>query len=46
MKKKDYQKATMRVVKCETERHLLAGSDQGGSSINASRTGYGAAQSW
>ena len=43
MKRKDYQKPTMRVVKLQQRSHILAGSN-----VRAMRSGYGAAeeQTW
>ena len=40
MKRKDYQKPTMQVVKLQHQCHILAGSDNG---VAASRNGYGTA---
>ena len=41
MKRKDYQKPTMKVVEVRIENHLL----QASSSLGASRSGYGTANS-
>ena len=38
MRKKDYQKPTMKVVKLQHHCHILAGS------VEASRSGYGTAE--
>ena len=39
MKRKDYQKPTMKVVQLQQQTHLLAGSG-----VEATRNGYGTAQ--
>ena len=39
MKKKDYQKPTMQVVKLQQQTHLMAGSG-----VQSMRSGYGEAQ--
>jgi hypothetical protein len=39
MKKKDYQKPTMQVVKLQHQAHLMAGSG-----VQSTRSGYGEAQ--
>ena len=39
MKKKDYQRPTMQVVKLQQQTHLMAGSG-----VQSMRSGYGSAQ--
>ena len=40
MKRKDYRKPTMKIVKLQQKCHILAGSGEG---LGATRGGYGAA---
>jgi hypothetical protein len=46
MKREDYQKPTMNIVKLQQQTHLMAGSgaQSAGSGVRSMRSGYGEAQ--